>query len=76
MNKKNILDLTNYSCPLIYVKTKIFLSKTNSNEEREILIKNKKDFDSLKNTLLNQGFNVDVKVDDKKSKIILKKNSN
>ena len=62
--KKEVLDVTNYSCPMTFLKTKEFLRK-NLNEEKIILIKGKKDLKLLSNTL-KKNFSIEIfqKADD------------
>ena len=48
--KKKVLDVTKDKCPMTFLKTKNFIS-ANIGLEKTILIKGKKDFQMLKNTL-------------------------
>lgn len=50
MKKKFTLDLRNYNCPLAFVKTRIFLDKTTKNEDKYIIVKDKKNLNELKKT--------------------------
>ena len=53
MKKKLTLDLRNYNCPLAFVKTRIFLDKTTKNEDKYIIVKDKKNLNELKKTFNN-----------------------
>ncbi|MAI76335.1 MAG: hypothetical protein CBC25_03880 [Pelagibacteraceae bacterium TMED65] len=48
--KKKVLDITNMSCPMSFLKAKEFL-KTNINIEKRIIIKGERDFCLLNNSL-------------------------
>ena len=48
--KKKVLDITNMSCPMSFLKAKEFL-KENMNIEKRIIIKGKRDFSLLNNSL-------------------------
>ncbi len=48
--KKKVLNITNLSCPMIFLKTKQFL-KENKKAKKIILVKGRKDFQLLSNTL-------------------------
>ena len=48
--KKKVLDITNMSCPMSFLKAKEFL-KENINIEKRIIIKGERDFSSLNNSL-------------------------
>lgn len=61
MIKEKILDLTNYDCPMIFVKTKIFLQETKNSDTKVLIVKGVSNKNSLKNTLGEQGFNITVK---------------
>ena len=61
MIKEKILDLTNYDCPMIFVKTKVFLQETKNSDTKVLIVKGVSNKNSLKNTLGEQGFNVTVK---------------
>ena len=61
MIKEKILDLTNYDCPMIFVKTKIFLQETKNIDTKVLIVKGVSNKNSLKNTLGEQGFNITVK---------------
>tara|TARA_S200000501_G_C20337516_1_gene531702 strand:+ start:212 stop:433 length:222 start_codon:yes stop_codon:yes gene_type:complete len=58
MKRKKILDLTNDKCPMIFVKTKIFIDNTEKGIRKSVLVKGKSNFDSLKKTLLENGHNI------------------
>jgi TusA-related sulfurtransferase len=60
MIKEKILDLTNYDCPMIFVKTKVFLQETKKNDIKILIVKGISNKNSLKNTLSEQGFNITV----------------
>ena len=57
--KKKVLDVTKDKCPMTFLKTKNFIS-ANIGLEKTILIKGKKDFQMLKNTL-EKNFKVKTK---------------
>ena len=61
MVKEKILDLTNYNCPMIFVKTKVFLQETKNSDTKVLIVKGVSNKNSLKNTLGEQGFNITVK---------------
>ena len=61
MIKEKILDLTNYDCPMIFVKTKVFLKETKKAGTKILIVKGVSNKNSLKNTLGEQGFNIIVK---------------
>ena len=48
--KKKVLDITNYDCPLTFIKAKDFIKK-NINDPKIIIVKGKKNFERLKNSL-------------------------
>ncbi len=48
--KKKVLDITNYDCPLTFIKAKNFINK-NLNNPKIIIIKGKTNFERLKNSL-------------------------
>tara|TARA_B100000989_G_scaffold296309_1_gene279283 strand:+ start:2914 stop:3135 length:222 start_codon:yes stop_codon:yes gene_type:complete len=55
MNKKSKLDLSKYNCPMIFVKTKIFLEKHTNFKNKMIIVKGRKNLESLNNTLLDKN---------------------
>ena len=57
--KKKVLDVTNQTCPLTFLKTKEFL-KSNLDCEKTILIKGANDFKKLINTL-SKTFYIETK---------------
>ena len=62
--KKKVLDVTDYKCPMTFLKTKEFI-KLNINHKKIIILKGKKDLDLLKNSLKkNFKLNVIQKNDD------------
>ena len=61
MIKEKILDLTNYDCPMIFVKTKVFLQETKNSDTKVLIVKGVSNKNNLKSTLGEQGFNVTVK---------------
>ena len=61
MIKEKILDLTNYNCPMIFVKTKVFLQETKNSDTKVLIVKGVSNKNSLKSTLGEQGFNITVK---------------
>ena len=48
--KKNVLDITNYDCPMTFIKAKEFI-KSNANNQKIIIIKGKTNFQRLENSL-------------------------
>ena len=56
--KKKVLDITNMSCPMSFLKAKEFL-KENMNIEKRIIIKGKRDF-SLLNNSLKRNYEISV----------------
>ena len=56
--KKKVLDITNMSCPMSFLKAKEFL-KENMNIEKKIIIKGKRDF-SLLNNSLKRNYEISV----------------
>tara|TARA_B100001248_G_C27000598_1_gene283180 strand:+ start:155 stop:367 length:213 start_codon:yes stop_codon:yes gene_type:complete len=48
--KKKVLDITDYKCPMTFLKTKEFI-KLNINNKKIIIIKGKKDLELLTNSL-------------------------
>jgi TusA-related sulfurtransferase len=57
--KKKVLDITNEKCPMTFLKTRIFIEE-NPNSQKIIIIKGKKNFNSLKNTL-EKNFKIESK---------------
>tara|TARA_Y100000287_G_scaffold156731_1_gene133989 strand:- start:138 stop:362 length:225 start_codon:yes stop_codon:yes gene_type:complete len=57
--KKKVLDVTDQTCPLTFLKTKEFL-KSNLDCEKTILIKGANDFKKLINTL-RKNFYIETK---------------
>ncbi len=57
--KKKVLDVTDQTCPLTFLKTKEFL-KSNLDCEKTILIKGANDFKKLINTL-SKNFYIETK---------------
>ena len=57
--KKKVLDVTDQTCPLTFLKTKEFL-KSNVDCEKTILIKGANDFKKLINTL-SKNFYIETK---------------
>ncbi|MAI29875.1 MAG: hypothetical protein CMP38_06680 [Rickettsiales bacterium] len=48
--KKKVLDITEFDCPMTFIKAKEFI-KSNINDEKIIIIKGKTNLERLKNTL-------------------------
>ena len=48
--KKKVLDVTNFKCPMTFLKTKEFI-KLNTNAKKIIILKGKKDLELLTNSL-------------------------
>ena len=61
MIKEKILNLTNYNCPMIFVKTKVFLQETKNSDTKVLIVKGVSNKNNLKSTLGEQGFNITVK---------------
>ena len=57
--KKKVLDVTDQTCPLTFIKTKEFL-KSNVDCEKTILIKGANDFKKLINSL-SKNFYIETK---------------
>lgn len=58
MLKEKVLDLTNYNCPMIFVKTKVFLQETTKNDIRVLKVKGISNKNNLTKTLCELGFTV------------------
>ena len=56
--KKKVLDVTNFNCPMIFLKTKEFI-KLNINNKKIIIIKGRKNFELLSNSL-KKNFQLNV----------------
>ena len=56
--KKKVLDVTNFNCPMVFLKTKEFI-KLNINNKKIIIIKGRKDFELLSNSL-KKNFQLNV----------------
>ena len=70
--KKKVLDVTDQSCPLTFLKAKEFL-KTNLQYEKKILIKGTEDFKKLTNSI-SKNFHIETrKRKDSIYEIIVKK---
>ena len=63
--KKKVLDVTNFKCPMTFLKTKEFL-KVNINNKKIIIIKGKKDLELLSSSLKK---NFELKVVEKDNEI-------
>ena len=48
--KKKVLDITGFDCPMTFIKAKEFI-KSNTNDQKIIIIKGKTNFERLKNSL-------------------------
>ena len=48
--KKKVLDVTNFKCPMTFLKTKEFI-KINNDNKKIIIIKGKRDLELLSNSL-------------------------
>ena len=70
--KKKVLDVTNHSCPLTFLKTKEFL-KSDLYCEKTILIKGVDDFKKLTNTISRNFYIETKKRKDSVYEIIVKK---
>ena len=56
--KKKVLDVTNFNCPMVFLKTKEFI-KLNINNKKIIIIKGRKNFELLSNSL-KKNFQLNV----------------
>jgi len=56
--KKKVLDVTNFKCPMTFLKTKEFI-KLNINKKKIIIIKGRKNFELLSNSL-KKNFQLNV----------------
>ena len=56
--KKKVLDVTNFNCPMVFLKTKEFI-KLNINKKKIIIIKGRKNFELLSNSL-KKNFRLNV----------------
>jgi len=63
--KKKVLDVTNFKCPMTFLKTKEFI-KLNINNKKIIILKGKKDLELLSNSLKK---NFELKVIEKNNEI-------
>ena len=63
--KKKILDVTNFKCPMTFLKTKEFI-KLNVNNKKIIVLKGRKDLELLSNSLKK---NFELKVVEKNNEI-------
>ncbi len=70
--KKKVLDVTDQTCPLTFLKTKEFL-KSNMDCEKTILIKGANDFKKLINSLSKNFYIETKKRKDSVYEIIVKK---
>ena len=70
--KKKVLDVTDQTCPLTFLKTKEFL-KSNLDCEKTILIKGANDFKKLINSLSKNFYIETKKRKDSVYEIIVKK---
>ena len=48
--KKKVLDVTNFKCPMTFLKTKEFI-KLNINNKKVIILKGRRDLELLSNSL-------------------------
>ena len=63
--KKKVLDVTNFKCPMTFLKTKEFI-KLNINNKKIIILKGRKDLELLSNSLKK---NFELKVVEKNNEI-------
>ena len=63
--KKKVLDVTNFKCPMTFLKTKEFI-KLNINSKKIIVLKGRKDLELLSNSLKK---NFELKVVEKNNDI-------
>ena len=63
--KKKVLDVTNFKCPMTFLKTKEFI-KLNADNKKIIVLKGKRDLELLSNSLKK---NFELKVIEKNNEI-------
>ena len=63
--KKKVLDVTNFKCPMTFLKTKEFI-KLNINNKKIIILKGRQDLELLSNSLKK---NFQLKVVEKNNEI-------
>ena len=63
--KKKVLDVTNFKCPMTFLKTKEFI-KLNINNKKIIILKGREDLELLSNSLKK---NFELRVVEKKNEI-------
>ena len=63
--KKKVLDVTNFKCPMTFLKTKEFI-KLNINNKKVIILKGRRDLELLSNSLKK---NFELKVVEKDNDI-------
>ena len=63
--KKKVLDVTNFKCPMTFLRTKEFI-KLNINNKKIIILKGKRDLELLSNSLKK---NFKLKVVEKNNEI-------
>ena len=63
--KKKVLDVTNFKCPMTFLKTKEFI-KLNINSKKVIVLKGRNDLELLSNSLKK---NFELKVVEKNNEI-------
>ena len=63
--KKKVLDVTNFKCPMTFLKTKEFI-KLNINNKKIIILKGRGDLELLSNSLKK---NFDIKIVEKNNEI-------
>ena len=63
--KKKVLDVTNFKCPMTFLKTKEFI-KLNTNSKKIIILKGRRDLELLSNSLKK---NFELKVVEKNNEI-------
>tara|TARA_Y100000766_G_C18671368_1_gene490171 strand:- start:112 stop:330 length:219 start_codon:yes stop_codon:yes gene_type:complete len=63
--KKKVLDVTNFKCPMTFLKTKEFI-KLNVNNKKIIVLKGRKDLELLSNSLKK---NFELKIVEKNNEI-------
>ena len=63
--KKKVLDVTNFKCPMTFLKTKEFI-KLNINNKKIIILKGREDLELLSNSLKK---NFELKIVEKNNEI-------
>ena len=57
---KFVLDITDQVCPMIFVKTKIFLEQCPEDVDKKIIVKGRDNLESLSKTLTEQNHEITI----------------